>query len=180
MTKKQRDKELPLDVAPRWTVDPVFFSQTKEEKAAEKAAVVKHYELRWDGFALDKAKGEFGIERLRYIAKLGNARQLQPRFGNQCIADLSAHPIKPLKRSERSPKPPAEEDPKPKPDPMKLRATFCDLCKADGDLVPAVCRYNGGTGWFDACDVHQEEVERFGFPTVPFDFTGDVDPDDFT
>ena len=63
---------------------------------------------------------------------------------------------------------------------MNIHAKFCDLCKSDGDLVLAVCRYQGDVGrWFEACDVHQEQVEGYGLPTVQFQFPGDVDPLDF-
>ncbi len=62
---------------------------------------------------------------------------------------------------------------------MIITATFCDLCKGDGELVLAVCSYRTEDGHFHACEEHKEQVESYRFPTFKFRHLGDVDPSEF-
>lgn len=54
---KSSEKELPLDIPNRWTVEPVFRHQTKAEKEAGEAAELKHYALVFGGIVQKKATG---------------------------------------------------------------------------------------------------------------------------
>lgn len=81
--------ELPITESPRWTVEPVFKRQTKDEIKAGKPKELKHYVLIYAGTAEKKATGERDVERLREMARFCNKRGLVPREPVQCLADTN-------------------------------------------------------------------------------------------
>ncbi len=97
-----KEKELPLEVAPRWTVEPVFKRQTKDEIKAGLPATLKYHALIYDGIVQKKGHTEREIEQLRNFAGFCNKRNLEPRPAIQCKADTNL-PAPPRKKAVDAP-----------------------------------------------------------------------------
>lgn len=94
-----KETELPLELAPRWTVEPIFKRQTKDEIAEGRPAVLKHHALIYDGRTQRKGYTEREVMQLRAFADFCNKRNLEPRPAVQCKADTNL-PAPPRKKAE--------------------------------------------------------------------------------
>lgn len=90
---KKKDHELPLEEPLRWTVEPLFQHQTKQQIAAGLPPVLKCYALLYGGVIQKKATFERDVERLREMAAFCNKRSLAPRPAVQCLADRNIAPL---------------------------------------------------------------------------------------
>jgi len=86
-------EELPMTIPDRWTVEPVFRRQTKDEIQSGKPKELKHYALFYGGEVQKKATSERETESLRDMAKFLNRRNLAPRHRIQCKADTNIPPL---------------------------------------------------------------------------------------
>jgi hypothetical protein len=59
------DKELPLQLAPRWTVEPIFKRQTKDEIAKGLPGILKYHALEFGGIIQKKGRTEREVKQLR-------------------------------------------------------------------------------------------------------------------
>lgn len=90
--KKPAD-ELPLEEPLRWTVEPLFYRQTKRQIELGSPQVLKYYALKYAGVIQKKATFERDVERLREMASFCNKRGLAPRPALQCLADRNIAPL---------------------------------------------------------------------------------------
>jgi hypothetical protein len=84
---------LPMTIPDRWTVEPLFYRQTKAEIASGKPKQLKFYALMFGGEIQKKVSTERETESLRDMAKFLNRRNLAPRPRIQCIADTNIPPL---------------------------------------------------------------------------------------
>jgi hypothetical protein len=102
MATKTDEEELPLHLAPRWIVEPVFKRQTKDEVEKGLPAVLKFHALFYDGAMQKKGRTEREIEQLRKFAAHCNKQGLTPRPAIQCKADTNL-PAPPRKKAAEQP-----------------------------------------------------------------------------
>jgi len=90
--------ELPVSIPDRWTVEPVFYRQSKDEVKKGTPKELKFYALMFAGNIEKKSTSEREVESMRDMAKFLNRRKLEPRPRIQCRADTN---IPPLPRKEK-------------------------------------------------------------------------------
>ncbi len=91
---------LPMTIPERWTVEPLFYRQTKAEVESGKPKKLKFYALMFGGQIQKKVSTERETESLRDMAKFLTRRNLAPRPRVQCLANTNIPPLPKKKAHE--------------------------------------------------------------------------------